>query len=234
MSDRNHWITFPNYRVIAWGAILPPPRGAPDAHVRFAKTVVDAGKRHGVWDAQRLPRPTQFDATKTTFDAYVRASVETDGRIPLLEIGADRPGETLWTPGRVAFYRDDHIVEEEVGNIGELLRTLRPGRETAARSAAPVTIQGVTQLVASTREATITIRLDTDIWFPRVIGLAEPDAAESYDNRALAERHTPRLNAFIRDVRAITLEIGGRWEKREPDSFGANYADQWDETGIRL
>ena len=67
-----------------------------------------------------------------------------------------------------------------------------------------------------------------------------PAAANAQTKLVMSGKHrmyccdTPPLNAFIREVRAVTLEIGGRWEKREPDSFGANYDDQWDETGIRL
>ncbi len=239
MNERNHWITFPKREVIRWAAVLPPPQGNPDAHLRFMRTAVEAGKRHGVWDLQRLPGATPFNAAHQTFEDYAAESIRSTHRMPLFEIRAETPGDALWTPARLAFYRGDEIVEALVGDVGDLLRTLRPEKGTSfSRSTAPLTIRGVTQHVDSSKEATLTLRLDTDIWCPRVVGMDEPHAGEPtpdfYDNRALAAIHTPRLNGFLADLRSVTLEIGGRWEKREADSFGESYADQWDETGIRL
>ena len=85
----------------------------------------------------------------------------------------------------------------------------------------------------------IEIRLDTDIWFPSVMGFDEPlpdvgDPPDSYDNRALAERHTPRLNAFLDAAAREVAAIGGRWEMMDVDGIAVNYCDQWDERGIEL
>lgn len=216
---------------------MSPPRGNPESLITFGHTLAEAGKRHAVWDVQRLPGATNFDATQGTFEEYLREAVRTRQRVPLPQ--DVRPGDDLWAPARVAFYRGDEIVQDEIGNLGELLRNLRPEKDTmSARSASPVTIRGVSVPVEYEEEVVVEIRLDTDIWCPRVIGLGEPDDGEehpdSYDNRALAEIHTPRLNAFIGEVRAATLATGGRWKTWEPDGFGMNYADQWDEFGIRL
>lgn len=236
MNERNHWITFPNFDVIRWAGFLPAPRGNPEALIQFGRTLVDAGKRHLVWDAQRLPGATRFDSREQSYEAYLRDAVRLRQRIPLPQ--DVRPGGDLWTPARLAFYRGDEIVEEEVGNVGELLRNLRPDKSiSGARSTSPICISAGSVPVDHEQEVVVVFRLETDIWCPRVVGLDEPgedEIPESYDNRALAEIHTPRLNAFIRDVRAATLAAGGRWETWEPDGFGMNYIDQWDEFGIRL
>jgi hypothetical protein len=237
MSQQNHWITCPKYDVIRWAAFLPPPRGDAEALIEFGRTLADSGERNAVWKAQRLPGATRFDAKQQSYESYLRDAVRTRQRIPLPR--DVQPGEELWAPARVAFYRGDDIVEEEVGDLGELLQHLWPEKDImSARSASPVTIRGVSVPIEDEHEVLVVIRLDTDIWCPRVIGLGEPDDGEelpdSYDNRALAEIHTPRLNVFVREVRAATLAIGGRWETWEPDGFGRNYIDQWDEFGIHL
>jgi hypothetical protein len=42
-----------------------------------------------------------------------------------------------------------------------------------------------------------------------------------YDNRALAERHTPRLNAFLGGVRKSVVARGGTWK------FGLFRENDW-------
>lgn len=230
----NHWITFPQHEVIRWAAFLPAPRGNPEELIRFGARVADAGTRHAVWSAQRLPGG--FDAAKESFETYLRGVVRARPRVPLpLD---EPPGESLWAPARIAFYRGDEIVQEDVGDIGALLRTLRPEKRSYNRSTSPVTVRGLTVPVDQEKEVVVSIRLDTDIWFPRLIGMAEPETGEAmrttYDNRALAEIHTPRLNAFLEDVHGAALAAGGRWEVWKPDGFGMDYAEQFDELGVIL
>jgi hypothetical protein len=82
--------------------------------------------------------------------------------------------------------------------------------------------------------AYISIRLPTDIWFPRVYGYMEDierdkifqehedgsyslikpgpyDFYQWFDNRELALVHTPRLNRFLQRVRQWTVDCGGSW-----------------------
>lgn len=222
-NERNHWITFPDHRVAGWEATLPGPRGDAERLVQLGIALVDAGKRHGVWNAQRF-------ATTADFEAYVRTAVGERGTVPLLF------GES--TPGHVACYRDGRIVELEVADVGVLLRELRPDRPTSVtRSAPPVVVRGASLRVDHAEDVVIEIRLDTDLWFPRVMGMCEPipddeDAPESYDNRELAARHTPRLNRFLAEVRKRTIELGGRWTMLDADGIARNYTDQWDASGI--
>tara|TARA_B100000530_G_scaffold135289_1_gene84439 strand:+ start:96 stop:1271 length:1176 start_codon:yes stop_codon:yes gene_type:complete len=54
------------------------------------------------------------------------------------------------------------------------------------------------------------IVLHSDIWFPWISGLAHPlvDHRRKFDNRVLAHRHTPRLNAFLEDAASAAERLG--------------------------
>ena len=94
------------------------------------------------------------------------------------------------------------------------------------------------------RPVRVSIQLETDIWFPRVLGFLDreeesdprrgPD--DMYDNSALAARHTPRLNRFIASVREAALDLGAQWELEEFDEPGLHihYIPMCHETGIAL
>ncbi len=92
----------------------------------------------------------------------------------------------------------------------------------------------------------IDIILTSDIWFPvvsgsveRKVGIWDNFGADEvayyqggFDNRELANRHTPRLNRFLSALAAKVAEMGGGW------SIGADvdpkYKEQMTLTGIKL
>ncbi len=107
------------------------------------------------------------------------------------------------------------------------------------RSASPVAVLGMAVAVDRTQEVCVQIRLDTDIWFSYVMGMIEEVDEEGHKpdwfyNDPLAQRHTPRLNAFLRELRELTLALGGQWTQLEVDPVAENYEDMWDEHGIQL
>jgi hypothetical protein len=55
-----------------------------------------------------------------------------------------------------------------------------------------------------------------------------------YDNSELALRHTPRLNRFLRRVKELTLEYGGRWELSDDQKNDIYYWPMLSEDGIIL
>jgi hypothetical protein len=243
MNERNHWFTFPGDFIVRWGAYLPPPRGTIDKLVQFGVRIADAGKRHAVYRVVRLPGRFPYDADQQPFESHLREVAQQYGRVPLFPGEANPHPTGLWTPARIAFYRGDVIVEEEVGNVGALLRDLRPEqietRVAVMRSASPVAVIGSHVRIDETREVLVEVRLETDIWFPWVLGMVddypqEGQKPERYDNRALAERHTPRLNAFLAELRQLAADLGGRWEPLEVDGLSVKYAPMWDATGIHL
>jgi hypothetical protein len=92
----------------------------------------------------------------------------------------------------------------------------------------------------------VTIMLTSDIWFPIVKGSVErkfgiyhtfgaDDAAYyegGFDNRELANRHTPRLNRFLSAIAAKITEMGGEWSIGE--HVDPKYKEQMTLTGIKL
>jgi hypothetical protein len=90
------------------------------------------------------------------------------------------------------------------------------------------------------------ITLASDIWFPVVKGFMEKkvsiinhfradDTAAyegGFDNRELANRHTPRLNRFLSAIAAKVTEMGGEWSIKEHE--GSEYREQMTLTGIKL
>jgi hypothetical protein len=102
------------------------------------------------------------------------------------------------------------------------------------------------------------ISIHTDIWFPKVWGYLEDvernltdengwtihengfpirkprwqPTGEHFDNRELAQCHTPRFNNFIQRVKQLTLNYGGTWSI---DRSGVSaYEWEWNEDGIVL
>ncbi len=76
----------------------------------------------------------------------------------------------------------------------------------------------------------------SSIWLPWELndGLDEDLPDEAFvDNRALAERHTPRLNAFLADLNKATLQAGG-WLRLDRNETKDRYADLVDDRSIRL
>jgi len=60
----------------------------------------------------------------------------------------------------------------------------------------------------------ISISIETDIWFPWVVGWFDEEndnGMQFRDNTVLAARHTPRLNRFLVDVRAAAKSLDGIW-----------------------
>ncbi len=242
MTSFNHFATFVHTCIARWGAFLPAPCGNCDALIHFGTQLVEAGTRHQVYRLVRMPAQEPYDAREGDFESYLRSQVKRRGLVPLFPQDV-RPGNSCWAPARLAFYRDTGPVEEEVGDVGGLLRELRPEcvetRLMFMRAAAPVTVLGMAVAVDSTQEVRVQIRIDTDIWFSYVMGMLEVPGEDGvkpewFYNDPLAQRHTPRLNAFLNDLRTLTLTLGGRWTQLEVDPAGENYADMWDEHGIQL
>jgi hypothetical protein len=218
MSDnRNHWITFVGHTVFGWEAVLPDAEAA----IRVGAQLVDSGKRHAVWDALEL-------ASGAELEAHARTAIRERGQLPIQVRGP--------TTARLAVYRGDAIVEETVADVGALLRELRSERPASiTRSTPAVVVRGFSVPVDHAGPLAITVQLDTDIWLPTVIGFDEADDREDYDNRALAERHTPRFNAFLGEVAATVTGTGGQWKTLEGSGFGERfYAAHWSAAGILL
>ncbi|MCT2582886.1 hypothetical protein [Actinophytocola gossypii] len=79
----------------------------------------------------------------------------------------------------------------------------------------------------------VSITPTTDLWWPWFFADGFP-RGKVVDNRALAHRHTPRLNRFLAIVRATTLRMGGSWESDPATTFPGLYEQLDDHLLIRL
>ncbi|GLZ28854.1 hypothetical protein Lesp02_10440 [Lentzea sp. NBRC 105346] len=107
---------------------------------------------------------------------------------------------------RMAFYdATGRIVEQEIDNLGALLRELRP--EDARHD--DILMKDRPPLEISAGKDQVRFHVYSDIWFPHVTGVLDgfTDFPPTHDN-PLAKYHTPRLNAFLEEAKAITK---GAW-----------------------
>lgn len=86
------------------------------------------------------------------------------------------------------------------------------------------------------------IQLYTDIWLPQVVGGLEHtrnpgkykhNEVHLFDNRELANRHTPRLNSFLQSVKQLIEQRGGTWHYEDYDSPD-EYKPMYSNDGIIL
>lgn len=126
---------------------------------------------------------------------------------------------------RLCWYdSNDALASGLVDDTGRLLRSLVPGksidRYVADLGSPPLAVTGSIfryqdgQLVQNLGGQVVLFTTYTDIWFPFVTGAAHPswDSERFFDNRELASRHTPRLNAYLEAVASAVIAAGGRWE----------------------
>jgi hypothetical protein len=222
---RNHWVT-DKVPVAAWILAAPPPETAslPQSALTIIQTILVAGEAHEVF--------VTGDADAHL--ARVRSHYEESRRAPVFD--------HLRPAGRIAFHIAEGVREEVVEDLGALLPRIekRSGLDRYSTSCPPVRI-GALDPLQPTLPLEIWISLYTDIWFPQVLGFAEPglsdrmQSREFFDNRPLAERHTPRLNRFFQAVRGAAIVAGATWEiDRDNDARYDLYREMYSAEGIHL
>jgi hypothetical protein len=252
---RNYWTTLKYTPAASWYVTFPPVAEVGiESFLRFARGLLDAGEREQVYRVLETRTTGVFQATPeySYYDHLVEVFKAT-GILPLFDhgtgVGSTEAGR-LRTPGRVAYYDPaGKVVEENVDDLGLLLQHLRP--EKAAHHlgymshVAPVTVTGLTKIssigATASMPISISLTLDTDIWFPRVVGFLDsdddapsPSLSEMHDNRVLASRHTPRLNRFLTEVHSLVVELNGRWTLTEPEEQISEYRKMRREDGIEI
>jgi hypothetical protein len=173
------------------------------------------------------------------------------------EIGSDIPNYlyNIVADTRICYY-DIHgeIVERHQDKLGETLRQLYDGndnrnfKEFANANENIICIYDpwlVHGMGRSDYEPSFRIKLPSDIWFPQVSGDLERKSwarrnphfrdiiyKKGFDNRELANLHTPRLNRFLAAIVEKVVEMGGEWTINE-DTFD-EYYKMMTSTGIRI
>ncbi len=250
----NYWVARDEPPFAGWTAKLPPPAtpAAVERILALASAIVRAGAAEAVYEVQQTRTPPGFlQAQHGDYAYFLLGQLVANRPLTLFHLGdgvASTADGRLVTPARVSYFAaDGALTEAAVGDLGALLRTLRPndiewGGGYMARIA-PVTISSPPVPPGGGRKTepfAITISLFTDIWFSQVLGLLEavqpgPDKPRIwYSNATLAAAHTPRLNRFLAAVQRLVADAGGSWTLDDPAGAARHYAPQVHESGIRL
>jgi hypothetical protein len=209
---RNAWIQT-EYEHASWWADINDVVGDPERMLTLLEAMIVAGNDHEV-------AITSADAARDARERWVRERV--------IDLEFARRGNVRAT---MAWYdADDRIVEGPIADLGAQLATnfsedadvpkgfMQKGYPPVKSLAGAHRYGGdPPALLRKLTRETIGFELHSDIWFPFVWGDAHPksDGKRWFDNRALAERHTPRLNRFLAEVKAAVIDIGGQWLEPE-------------------
>lgn len=257
LADRNYWATYNHQWLILWEADIPSAAELGIDHVwEFARHILTTAEEEQVMRVIQTPEPRLFEAREGwTWLDYVRERFERKGDVVLFPGGGptQRGGGRLRLPARLAYYKGESVVEEDVEDPGLLLQSLQHPEGINKYSTTPIWLEGSARPDedcapgrAPRDRLYVTLGLFTDIWFPRVIGANVGDGGgrldevhpsrgrdRLMDNSALAARHTPRLNRFVQTLRDAVLELGGTWsfDRKETD---ARYLPMLHDGGINL
>lgn len=252
---RNVWIQT-EHAFATWVADLTVARTRPRELLDAVTAIVAAGARHRVFRPIALPalgldRIGDGDgvlAKRLATEWSERGVVDAFG----FTGAAMAPGapDSSTVEADVAWFdRDDALVETATADLGAVLRALEPVPGSIGDGFTvpfpPLRITGPRlpydsappELAASQARRPIQLRfaIHSDVWMPYVFGSAHPlaDHQRHFDNRALAAVHTPRLNAFLRDVATVVDRAGGGWQVDLDDT--STDAARWvDARGIQL
>lgn len=237
-----------------WCADLTSIAGSPERVLEVVVATLEAGERHEVFIPVAAPRidfvrVRDGDLTSTLRRSFAQTLTVDAFAFTGAAMLPEHPSSSHVTARLSMYDADDHIVERITADLGLPLRALEPVPGAigegftrpfpAVRITGPRLVYTRTKdgyaLATPRRSTTLSVALHSDIWFPFVFGSAHPlaDHVRMFDNRALASRHTPRLNAFVREVSGAVVAAGGVWRVDE-DETGGNARLWLDEHGILL
>jgi hypothetical protein len=208
-----------------------------EQYLVFMEKLLEAGKRERVLYIQQTREPYGFVAGMgQSYVEYNRQVARETGILPFFST-------TFITTSHICYYDTNHqIVESEVAHLDKLLNRLHPNPYSSywINRGSPLSITSYfpVELENEKRTNHLIIRLESDIWFSKVMGLleeypADRDDMAMYDNRELAACHTPRLNRFIESIRAAALSMDAEWNL-VMDDYCWRYQPMLTETGIKL
>jgi len=249
--NKNQWISTSKEVFARWRVTIPPPRGDIEPALQFALAVAAAGEQEQVWTPIRLRAAIPFErSAAASLEVHLRTLIAERGAAPMFHVGSEVGSSANLTPALLSYFDEaGNIVDAEVANVGDLVRQLHrrtaPLTNRSCGAVSPVILDGPPLFPGGDRALQLDIRLQTDIWFPRVDGWIEDEAEDGdleadwsagpHDNSALAARHTPRFNRFLAEVRRAAIAVGGSLELGEGYGYGELYTpEQVDEHGILI
>lgn len=250
---KNLWIQTES-AFATWVANLDVLRDDPDRLLQFMEEVLVSGAKYQVFEVVEAPA-IEFHIDRGSSLSNLLADLYRERQTVDLfgftgaAMAPGAPGSSTARATLAWFDENHHLVEGKVEDLGALLQRLEPAEDSIPRGFMkhfpPVRIMGRTLVYAGEPAelqnlphdipVAVRIAIHSDIWFPWVFGSAHPlcDHKRMFDNRGLATRHTPRLNAFLQDVARCTRALGGTWQMDDEETGRA--AREWlDEDGIRL
>jgi hypothetical protein len=248
---RNLWVQVEEPFVV-WTARLGAIVSQPERIRSIVDAIVQAGSTHQVFRPEAAPvvgfdRSRDGDMGSFLAQQWERTAVVDACFFTGAAMDPDHPRSSRVCARMATFDRTDAVEETDTADLGRVLRALEPVPGSISdgftRPFPPVRItgprlsyekrQGVLSLASNPADPAILIALHSDIWFPFVFGSSHPSAdyKRMFDNRVLAEIHTPRLNAFIRAVTSAVVDAGAEWGI---DQAGKNSARWLDASGIHV
>jgi len=247
-TKKNHWICHRNDSFAEWRAAFSEEKMvSPWEILQFMKQVYEMGEATAVYRVHRTEGASSYrENSELSYIQHLQKVLDKTGEFIGFKDFSSGPRRDIENEGFLAtsrlsyFLETGEIAESEIGDIGKLLMQLRRDKIRHARNhmAAffPLILygqQGGWSEDGTPYRTSLTICIHTNIWFPKVRGFpSEP--WQWYDNSELALRHTPRLNRFLRRVKELTLEYGGRWELSDDQKDDIYYWPMLSENGIVL
>ncbi len=219
---RNAWVAAGD-PLVTWCADLTAVRAAPRLLAEWLAAVLAAGRTERVYTVHEAPAADYLRERDGELEDVLTRRWEDGGPLDLFAFAGTGTrtldGHRLRVSAELAYVDPTGtIVEDELDDVGALLASLRPDDALSAGSlitpTPPLHASGV--LLAHDGAAgplRVLLSAYTDIWLPWVTGLLEDDydPDHPFDNGPLARRHTPRLNAFLGNMRDHTRTVGGTW-----------------------
>ncbi len=233
----NYWACTTDWLAV-WRATLSVTKETYEKLYRFADDLFAAGEKHAVLDVLETRPPAYRKEMGISYTQFMQNYAAQTGELRYLLFGSGAATVaklgTLRLTSRLCYFdAKGQQVEAAVTNLGLLLQEVYDKekyrrykgddfRPYYISQDAPIGIYGdlidLDQLTDSASSVVITFALHSDIWFPWVWGFNFGGQGEYkqdlYDNRLLANCHTPRLNAFLRETRQLVEKDGGTWEVR--------------------
>ena len=207
--------------VATWVADLSSAaRTDPEAINRFVDALLAAGVQTGVVRIHEAPDMDFYEDTHGPFPEWFAQRRQASATPDLLsELGGHRQTAVLST-----FDDEGRLVDGVVMDLGTRLKAEEPYERAFDGFMEPffaVCLIGsypsaIAAAAAGDWDRPVQMRISThsDIWFPWINGANHPlcDYKRKFDNRLLAERNAPRLNAFLEAVAEAAQAAGGTLE----------------------
>jgi hypothetical protein len=226
---KNLWIQTEN-AFVTWVADFTAISTHPAAILEFVRSLLASGAKHRIFEVVEAPMIGYRRDRNSALGDVLGRLLEHDKVLDLFGFtgSAMMPGTPTSSivETTLSYYNhEDQLVERVVTDLGALLASLEPvpdsipngfmTRYPAIRIIGDRYV-GVREGISVDNSAhpypvAVYLGIHSDIWFPWVYGSAHPecDHRRMFDNRELASRHTPRLNAFLGELATAARRAGG-------------------------